>query len=198
MNYFAPQRECQNVAVLQMMKAAVQGARESLGPIVVRDNPTTHSDAQHNVLAFSEEARRNSELPAEGSGLKEINSFPRMVKCHGWLNFHTSLLFDLPYRLRLALIPQAVTCDKVVRQFAEISDHIGIVYEYIEDGENDDEATKDMAHYLYLTGFYYTGTPLKKNWRGNLLVDHSDIVYPFGSGWRERFYKAQYDSFSPR
>ncbi len=58
---------------------------------------------------------------------------------------------------------------------------IGIVYEYIADGTNHDSVVRNMADSLHLAGFNYDGTPLKRNWRSGMLVDHSDIVRLVGS-----------------
>ncbi len=36
---------------------------------------------------------------------------------------------------------------------------------------------------LNLAGFQYAGTPLMKNWKSSVLLDHSGIVHPGGSRW---------------
>ncbi len=72
-------------------------------PILVYENPRTHAEEAYNTLAFTDEARgRNNELPIEGSGFKKIDvdSFPRMTECHGWLNFNTGVLFNLDPKVR--------------------------------------------------------------------------------------------------
>ncbi|KAI0837693.1 hypothetical protein F5Y06DRAFT_62790 [Hypoxylon sp. FL0890] len=47
--YFAPQRECQNAAILQMIKAVLKE-----GPVPLRhEHPETQAQAMANMLAFS-------------------------------------------------------------------------------------------------------------------------------------------------
>ncbi len=58
------------------------------------------------MIAFSNEARgRNTELPAEGSGLTVIGSFPRTPKCYGWTSFNTDMLFNLEQGTRTRVLP---------------------------------------------------------------------------------------------
>lgn len=64
-HYFAPQRECQNAALIQMMEAAVNQAAAAECPISVIANPATWDDALANQLAFSDDTRRVQPLSAQ-------------------------------------------------------------------------------------------------------------------------------------
>lgn len=57
-HYYAPQRECQNAALLQMMETAVEQANAASRPIQVIADPIYLEDALDNQAAFSEEARQ--------------------------------------------------------------------------------------------------------------------------------------------
>jgi len=173
-----------------MMKTAVEDPLSAPIPIVVYEKPTTEADATFNTEAFSDEARAlNTELPAEGSGFRTIELFPRIVRCHGWLDFDTNLLFNLDRRVRISVIPRGKTINKHLRMFEPDQVHHAIVYEFVEDGGNDENTVRDVAAFLHMIGFSYDGAPLTTNWRNGVLVDHSDIVHPGGSGWRESHYK---------
>ncbi|KAI1464932.1 uncharacterized protein F4812DRAFT_441014 [Daldinia caldariorum] len=73
--HFAAQRECQNAALLQMMKAAINEATTS-SPILIDPNPKTMKDALINTLAFSYEGRQ-SQFRKDTRTMK-ISSMPRM------------------------------------------------------------------------------------------------------------------------
>ncbi len=178
-----------------MMVAAVEDALAGFSPIVVYENPKTWAEASHNTLAFSNEARsRNTEPPTEGSGFKVIDSFPRIPQCYGWLNFDINLLFNLDPKMRRKVLPDVVYVEKVDRMFRPNSNYIGVVYECIEDGENDNAITNVVLS-LHLAGFHYNGTALRQNWKSGVLIDHSDIVNPRGFGWFEGTYKRMNNKF---
>ncbi len=138
----------------------------------------------HTNFAFSEESRgRNGGLHARSSGFEAVRWFPCMAECYDWLIFNTSVLFNLPVMRRRRVLADTIEVNKIRREFATDSNHIGIVYEYIEDGENGHDVVQNVVFFLHLEGFYYDGTRLnKRNWRGGVLVDHSDIAHPGGSG----------------
>ncbi|KAJ9145196.1 hypothetical protein NKR19_g6157 [Coniochaeta hoffmannii] len=57
---FAAQRECQNAALLQMIRASVDQATAegSKTPVLVLADPSTLEDAKANFFGFAEEVRR--------------------------------------------------------------------------------------------------------------------------------------------
>lgn len=81
-HYYAPQRECQNAALLQMMETAVEQAAATSRPVLVNARPETWEDAIANQAAFSDEARLNQlSSPADrdpGPG----PAFRQITKCH--------------------------------------------------------------------------------------------------------------------
>lgn len=63
------------------------------------------------------------------------------------------------------------------------------VYEYIEEGENDEAAVKQTLEFLWLAGFSLDNSPMERNWKKGVLIDLADIVSPRGYGWEERIYR---------
>ncbi|KAL1853642.1 hypothetical protein VTK73DRAFT_8911 [Phialemonium thermophilum] len=121
------------------------------------------------------------------SGLVPIRRFPRMPKCYGWLKFNPpALIRRMPHQVR----PQPIRIDKYKFYFPDDPDaeHFAIVYEYIEEGETDPAVVDEVAETLWLAGFCFVCTPLARNWRGNVLVDLSDIIYAGARGWSPAIY----------
>ncbi|RMZ85289.1 hypothetical protein DV738_g357, partial [Chaetothyriales sp. CBS 135597] len=115
--YFAAQRECQNAALLQMIQEAVQPEHSDLGPILIRHQPQTRSDAEANLFAFSDERRlkRLEQQRSNGhisSSLHEVTTIPRMRKCYGWLQITTE---DLYKRMPRNLRARAIDLGKIKR-----------------------------------------------------------------------------------
>ncbi len=65
LHYYAPQRECQNAALLQMMETAVEQANAASRPIQVIADPISWDDAVDNQAAFSDEARQKQPSPPQ-------------------------------------------------------------------------------------------------------------------------------------
>ncbi|PHH69132.1 hypothetical protein CDD82_7978 [Ophiocordyceps australis] len=178
--YHAPQRECQNAAVLQMMEASLQQ-----GAIALLNRPTTNHDARFNYYAFCNQSREQK-LPNRAvlDNPMVISSMPRMVRCYGWLQFDGSRFTSLPFPLQ----PLSPNIEGVRRQILRDEEYIALVYEWIEDGENTPAAVEDVARFLWRAGFCLSHSPLARNWKSGMLVDHSDLIHVGGLGWKEHFY----------
>ncbi|KAK3296130.1 uncharacterized protein B0H64DRAFT_374261 [Chaetomium fimeti] len=186
-HYYAPQRECQVAALLQMMEAAVEQAAAASRPVVVNANPTTRDDALDNQAAFSDEARLEQQSSAQqepGSGYRQITTMPRVKKCYGWLTLKSSVFTNLPWELK----PPVIKVDKVERFIQPGKEYMAIVYEYVEEGENTVETLQEAMDFFWLAGFCRTLSPLLKNWKSSVLVDLCDVAPPRGYGWVERLY----------
>lgn len=173
------QRECQNVAVLQMMEAAV-----ATKPVLVNTRPETRQAAMDNYLSFSEEKcspryTRDLTEAAARPGTKLISSLPRMTKCYGWLKLRNEVWFDLPPHL------QAEHEDprKIRTLFENHMGCVAVIYELVEEGENEMAALEEVDTFLWHAGFAYAVDPRPKNWKSSVLVDHSEIVHIRGYKW---------------
>ncbi|KJZ70542.1 hypothetical protein HIM_10086 [Hirsutella minnesotensis 3608] len=182
-HYYAVQRECQNTALLQMMQEAVQEAAAESTTILVNANPRTRDEALANLLAFSTEGRQ-LQASSEHSGITAISSIPRITKCYGWLKFSGRVFFRMPVSKRAPTI----RVDKITRNLSPDREYTAIVYEYIEEGDNNPAVVEEVDRFLWLAGFGHTISPAARNWRAGVLVDHSDIVHPTGFGWHRNFY----------
>ncbi|KAL7785174.1 hypothetical protein V8C37DRAFT_394597 [Trichoderma ceciliae] len=183
--YYALQRECQNSAVIQMMRESI-----SSYPVQLLQNPEGKEEAEQNFFAFCQEnsdQRRESgitenEIPADH---KLISSAPRVVECYGWLKLQSYIWDKLPRHLQAPHLK----IDKTERYMEKNQDYISLVYEYIEEGENTPSKVEEVDDFLYHAGFAYTLAPLAKNWVNSVLVDQSDIVFYGGYGWRANGYR---------
>ncbi|KAG8411136.1 hypothetical protein J3459_016581 [Metarhizium acridum] len=183
-HYFAPQRECQNAALLQSMEAAVSDAARAdnpNGPILVIPDPQCRQEAQANLLAFSNEARQKN-IGVQSHDLLSITSIPRMRKCYGWLQFTGE---ELRRRLPRKLAPPPIEVDKVVRSIHDEKLYTAVVYEFIEEAENDVDVVKTVLEFLWRAGFSHH-SPKADNWKGSVLVDLSDIENARTYGWCSR------------
>ncbi|KAL7950365.1 hypothetical protein V8C42DRAFT_197163 [Trichoderma barbatum] len=182
--YYSMQRECQNAAVLQMMEASV-----ATEPVLVYDRPVGKKDAIENYFAFCEENRvgklgleSKTEMPPPGTRL--ITELPRMAKCYGWLKLHSDLWEELPISLQAT----HKEVSKVRKLIGSHMNCIAVVYELIEDGENDAATVEEVDNFLWHAGFAYTIVPHARNWKSGVLVDHAEIVHTRGYGWNEDDY----------
>jgi len=91
----------------------------------------------------------------------------------------------LPRSLR----PPVTTIDKITRYVGPNKEHVAIVYEYVEEGENDAAAVEEVLNFFWITAFSFTIGPAARNWKGGVLVDLSDIMHPDGYGWNKALYK---------
>ncbi|OIW29682.1 hypothetical protein CONLIGDRAFT_654182 [Coniochaeta ligniaria NRRL 30616] len=178
--YYAPRRECQNAALLQMMEAAVeQAAGES--PITVDLDAKTKADVLANVLAFSNEGRREQQRQC-AQRPKPISSIPRMKKCYGWLTVDSNLFRSVSWELR----PPVVYSGRVKRSMSYDQEYIAIVSEFIEEGENDPEVVQKVLEFFWEVGFAHTLSPAARNWKSGVLTDLGDIIQPGDYDWKEQ------------
>ncbi|OAA59099.1 hypothetical protein SPI_06301 [Niveomyces insectorum RCEF 264] len=231
-------RECQNAAVLQMMKTNMDllkkkranvakktegkygdgtaaAAASRAYSIMIRPNPRTEEDAWMNQTSFCTEALQIQEqfpdgLPSKDSSTRVArpklvpleDDMPRFPQCYGWVKMPQSWFENLPPGIR----PGTYNFDGLRRSFEgyeEKNNFIAVVYEYIRSGPhpptrsephgrlhawNDPKEVERVDRFLYLAGFGHAGTPLARNWKNNVLVDHSDIVLPRWYGWRPEWY----------
>jgi hypothetical protein len=206
------QRECQNAALLQMMETAVEQAVATQRPVLVIPDPASHDDAKMNQAAFCDEGRQHQprlptqqsellgttigaspesgaasdEIPAAMPGIRAITTIPRMRKCYGWLTLPRGLLDGAPSWLRAPCLTFGM---KLKRFMQHDQEYPAILYEYVEDGENDPSRVQEALDFFWLAGFSATMSPLARNWKSNVLLDLSDIVPARGFGWKERYYK---------
>ncbi|CAK7203985.1 hypothetical protein SEUCBS139899_006735 [Sporothrix eucalyptigena] len=157
--YFAAQRECQNAALLQSMRAsldqeaAAQAVLDSGGtfpdgegngpganPTLVFVNPKDEEEAACNLYMYRRDRDKlqdfvQTELP-ETMRMRDV-PMPRFVQCHGWLRMNAKeLIAQMPYACR----PGAVYIKShQYRYFQEgPTEFIAIVYEYIQKDRNDE------------------------------------------------------------
>ncbi|KAK3336772.1 hypothetical protein B0T19DRAFT_50752 [Cercophora scortea] len=174
-----------------MMQAAVDQAAADSQPILVNAKPATWEDAVANLTAFSDERRLNIPSPAIDDsvpppGLRQISTIPRMKRCYGWLSIHSKVLFQ---QLSWSLWPPPIEVNRVSRCLSRDKEYIAIVYEFVEEGQNDPETMQKAMDFFWLAGFSRTYSPLLANWKSGVLVDLSDIVPPQGWGWVAKLYE---------
>lgn len=167
--YYVAQRECQNSALLQMMAAAVVDANdnnpENPGPVLLNANPRTAADAIANIYAFSNQGRSECKQAAGAAKLEPIKALPRMRQCYGWMTVECWVFYGLPMSLRP---PNELVVDKLHRSFPPEQTYTAIVYEYVEEGENDPAAVEAVTSLFWLAGFAYGHSPLAQNWKGGV------------------------------
>ncbi|KAB5536038.1 hypothetical protein GE09DRAFT_971703 [Coniochaeta sp. 2T2.1] len=191
---FAVQRECQLVAHLQMIQAAMEEANKEGGsrPVLVFPDPKTREDARDNLAGFAQENRLNPPSPELQEQMVPLTSIPPIRKCYGWLKFDTDKILPMiPLRLR----PQPTGVDKVVRRIEKGKEYIAIVYEYIEDGPNDPAKVEAFLKFMHLAGFCSASSPHGRNWQNSMLLDFSDMIGTASWGWHEsryRFFSASF------
>lgn len=117
---------------------------------------------------------------------------PRVRECCGWLTIRSKWL-ERSARSR-RLLPPEITVDKVRRHLVSYPEYVAIVYEYVEEGENDPAAVQESLDFFWLAGFCGTRSQLAVNWMNGVLLDLSDIVSPCGYGWRDYMYQRGSDS----
>ncbi|EHK22894.1 uncharacterized protein TRIVIDRAFT_119569, partial [Trichoderma virens Gv29-8] len=185
MTYHPVQRECHNAALLEMMQESIAQATPEL-PILVNANPTTREDAWANQVAFSQDRRllQQQRFSKACIETKSISAMPRMRKCYGWLSISSKVLRTCPRPMRAP----PLRIEKLRRQMLSTKDYIAIVYEYVEQGENDHAVVGDVLEFLWLAGFSLTSSPLERNWESGVLLDLCDIVSPRGFGWKKHRY----------
>ncbi|KAL6881002.1 hypothetical protein J3F83DRAFT_710844 [Trichoderma novae-zelandiae] len=183
-SYYSMQRECQNAAVFQMMEASL-----AVDPVLVYDHPMGKKDAIENYFSFCEEncapgCIQTTPKEAALPGATYLSTMPRMAKCHGWLKLRKDLWSGLADGLQASHEDPS----KVKRLMSSHMDCIGVVYELIEEGENDAAAIEDVDRFLWQAGFAYTIAPNMRDWKNGVLIDHAGIVHIRGYGWNEDDY----------
>ncbi|KAI0550180.1 hypothetical protein F4679DRAFT_544228 [Xylaria curta] len=182
--YFAPQRECQNAAVLQMIEAVLE---ERPVPLCY-EHPKTRRQALANLLAFSVPQEKPQQRQAVGSSHASLSCFPPIRKCYGWLDFNGDLIKRMPPKIK----PQPRKYDDPPHSMSPGNTYHAIVYEYVPEDANEPASIKALLRFFYLVGFSFTCSPRIENWKGGKLIDGSDIVYPGGVGWDVRYYGSPY------
>ena len=167
-----------------MIEAAVaQAAGESNNtPIWVHANPRTQDEALDNLYAFSDKGRHLSSLGSCKS--LPITSMPRIRKCFGWLRLSGDVFRAFPPELKAP----SYKISKVQRSISFDKEYIAVVYEYVEEGRNDEAVVEDVDRFFWLAGFSHTLSPSVKNWKSGVLVDLADIVHAGGYGWKKQLY----------
>ncbi|KAK7414171.1 hypothetical protein QQX98_006957 [Neonectria punicea] len=137
-HYYAAQRECQNAATFQMMEAVIAQAAITSTPIRVHTNPQTQDEALDNLFAFSDEGRLAQSDPGSAETVP-IVSMPRTRECFGW-----RLSGNTVYSLPLNLKAPSFTISKIQRSMPSNRNYVALVYEYIEEGDNDEAVVEDV------------------------------------------------------
>ncbi|KAL7788362.1 hypothetical protein V8C37DRAFT_411642 [Trichoderma ceciliae] len=186
LRYWAVQRECQNAALLQMIRAAVETSTE---PIYIKAKPKTWRDAARNLHAFSTEGRRESRFQQDMADSIPVSasSFPQFRECFGWMMISGAELCSLNPKLR----PHGVVLDRVKRALWPWEEYYAILYEFIpSDKQLAMEATDVMQaqiDLLWQAGFCMTERRLA-NWIGGVLLDMADSVSPWHLEWEPMLY----------
>lgn len=180
-HYYALQRECQNNAVLQMVRASIASY-----PVFVLDEPKGKEEARKNYYSFCKEksdSRSEHGISKEGQTrlMRRISSLPRMVECYGWLKLHSKTWNNLHSSLKAP----DVKIDKIRRYMEADMEYTALVYEFIPGGENEPLAVEKVADFIYHAGLSFGSSSLAKNWTDSVLVDYAGIIYPGGYGWRK-------------
>ncbi|KAL8416323.1 hypothetical protein RB596_006762 [Gaeumannomyces avenae] len=192
--YWAAQREFQNAAVLQMLEASVND-RSDKGPLVrIFDNPKNCTEAIENLYAFSEEARQQPRIPVDIDVTAEQDGMMRTRGCFGWLKIKGDYFNDYHLPPDRQVMPTLVI-DKHRRERPFPGrEYFAIVYEYIEEDRLDNEEGSEerkaanrrriQTHmdFLWGLGFEFCGSTVLDNWKGGILIDMSDIIFPLGLG----------------
>ncbi|KAF5019863.1 hypothetical protein F66182_8142 [Fusarium sp. NRRL 66182] len=182
-HYFAPERECQNAAVLAMMEASVDGAVAESTKVYLNPSPKTKQDAAANLYAFTKESLQSPSQHMQGFNM---SCLPRLRKCYGWLK-----ISGRDSRIPWALWPPTLDVGKIQRRMSGDREHMAIVYEYIQEEANDPKTTDEVVTFLWRAGFSFTNYPEERNWKGGVLLDLSEIVHVEGYGWKERDFRSR-------
>ncbi|KAI3319867.1 hypothetical protein HD806DRAFT_508154 [Xylariaceae sp. AK1471] len=140
--YFAPQRECQNAAILQMIEAVLEE-----GPVHLPfEYPDKQEQAMANILAFSVPRENMEQRPEVRSPRAVLSRSPSLRRCYGWLDFDYN--FDLIKRMPPEIRPAPRKTDKPPRSMTPGNTYHAIVYEYIPEDENEPESIKALLRFF--------------------------------------------------
>ena len=181
-HYYAPQRECHNAAVLQMMAGAVAS-----GPVLIYNAPETKEDALSNFLPIFRREPPGTAVCRESrdSGWDQADivdathgAVPRLAEAQ------RQRVPNTPSE------PEAAVYEG--RQDPEVhvsrKEYIALVYELVEDGENMPAAVEEVTDFLWCAGFSHTLSPAARNWKSGVLVDLGDIVHAGSFWWKQPLY----------
>ncbi|KAK0655507.1 hypothetical protein B0T16DRAFT_397138 [Cercophora newfieldiana] len=183
--YWALERECRVASLLAMMQKASQQRNETGRPAVyINPEPKTHQDALANLAILSGECCDEN---LQSNRRKPLTLNIRTSQCFGW--------FEVQPRIVLALFKKLPRKEyKLVPQLQRACDgldgserYVAVVYEYVPEGDLDAEIVQRHLDFFYLAGFGLM--PFREqNWRGNVLVDHSDLIPPHIVKWWKPHY----------
>lgn len=185
MRYWAVQRECQNAALLQMIRAAVESSSE---PVYLKAKPKSWKDAARNLHAFSTEGRQEPRFRDAADSIPiSASSLPRFRECFGWTTISGATLCNLSPKLR----PHGVVLDRIKRAIWPWEEYYAIFYEFISSDEQPaGEATglvQAQIDFLWRAGFCMIERR-RVNWRGGVLLDMADFVSPWHLEWEPVLY----------
>ena len=90
---------------------------------------------------------------------------------------------DLLLSLTAAPAPRGVVIEKSRCHITPGKEYMAIVYEYIEDSENDETKVQEFLDFMYLAGFCPSSSH-GRNWKSSMPVDFSDFISVASFGWR--------------
>ncbi|KAK4106031.1 hypothetical protein N658DRAFT_562995 [Parathielavia hyrcaniae] len=149
-------------------------------PIRIHAQASTHEDAMDNLLAFSNEGRQQQRMKDLDAII--VSSIPRMKKCFGWLKIDGGYLWSLPRSTRPTLVRLRTYGD---RQILSDRQYIAIMYKYVPEGDSEPAQLQAVLDFFWRTGFDFTQSLRKENWKSGVLVDWSDFMSPIGFQWHK-------------
>ncbi|EWY79263.1 hypothetical protein FOYG_17559 [Fusarium oxysporum NRRL 32931] len=163
--YWAFQRECINIALLEKIDASLRLAEKSGREILLNLEPTTAREAYRNLKSFSTES---CDREPEADKLKPFRPNVRINPCYGWTQLSRAAInarFQEP------------------SAFQDEEQYFAIVYDFVLEGQLEAKNVINQLNYFHITGFLNVQLNLE-NWLSTgVLVDFSDIV-PLHTGWK--------------
>ncbi|KAF4448118.1 hypothetical protein F53441_8434 [Fusarium austroafricanum] len=171
---------------------------EEMGPFALKFWDTDPPDFLHYyaaqrecqnaaVLQMMEAAITQAAVESPRSESTRILGPRTRRKCFGWLRLSGDIFRRFPLEMRAP----SYKVSKIQRSMSSSRNYIALVYEYVEEGENDEAVVEDVDRFFWLAGFSHTISPSAENWKSGVLVDLADIVYAGGYGWKKQFYRAR-------
>lgn len=143
--YYAIQRECHNVALLQMIQSSVQGSTE---PVYLKPEPKGFKDAVINLKAFSNEGRQ---IYRGRPDAIRLTSTPRLRQCFGWTTVSGEQLHSLPRQKRLTCVSMGK--NKEIYELRPTETYYAIVYELVTPCKTGAAKVQELLDFLHLAGF---------------------------------------------
>lgn len=167
--YWPFERECRNVAILEMITTSLRHASAAGRSILVNPSPITKRDAVKNLQAFSANCSRDQ----SPSHFQPISLNTQINPCLGWATINGK---DAN---------QAIHAQCGIPCFNRDETYFVIVYHYVLDEELRIPVVQAQLDFFYQTGFICTPVE-ERNWRGpGILIDFSDLVSPHAHEWEE-------------